>query len=148
MAQHKVNTECANLDREVGGNNRGLTMQSRMQCAFMAQIKDDADQHHRDIHMVMILKQIESMERLIKLKLKTSERMSMGGSEVQVFMTINILMEKLEKLNEDLDSMMNEKRVTNPIVGNVLAIATKVMGLPKRDKDYDNNDEFGSDLLK
>ncbi len=53
---------------------------------------------------------------------------------MQVFMAINILMEKLEKLNKDLDSMMNKKRVTNPIVGNVLAIAAKVMGLPKHDE--------------
>ncbi len=67
---------------------------------------------------------------------------------MQVFMAINILMEKLEKSNKDLDSMMNKKRVTNPIIGNVLAIAAKAMGLPKHDKDYNDNDEFGSDLLK
>ena len=36
-------------------------------------------------------------------------------------------MEKLERLNEDLETMMKEKRTTNPIVGNVLAIAAKVM---------------------
>jgi hypothetical protein len=44
-------------------------------------------------------------------------------------------MEKLKKLNKDLDSMMNEKRMTNPIVGNVLAIAAKAMGLAKREED-------------
>ncbi len=77
-AQRKVNTERANLDREVGGTNRGLTMQSRMQCAFMAQNEDDANQHHRKICMMMISKQIKSTERLVELELKTSERMSMG----------------------------------------------------------------------
>ncbi len=143
-----MNTEHANLDREVGGTNQGLTMQSRMQCTFMVQNKDDANQHHCNMRMVMISKQIKLTERLVELKLKTSERMSMGGSEVQVFMAINILMENLEKLNEDLDSMMNKRRVTNPILGNVLAIAAKAMGLPKRDKDYNDNNEFVSDLLK
>jgi hypothetical protein len=66
--------------------------------------------------------------------------MSLGGSEAQVFLSIIMLMEKLEKLNETLDNMMNETRKTNPIVGYVLAIATKVMGLAKRDEDYDNNE--------
>ncbi len=75
-----MNTEHANLDREVGGTNRGLTMPSRMQCAFMAQNEDDANQRHCNMHMVMISKQFELTERLVELKLKTSERMSMGGS--------------------------------------------------------------------
>jgi hypothetical protein len=65
--------------------------------------------------------------------------MSLGGSEVQIFMSINLLMEKLDKLNEQLDAMMTEKRSTNPIVGNVLTIASKAMGLPKRDMDYNDN---------
>jgi hypothetical protein len=38
--------------------------------------------------------------------------------------------------------MMNEKRTTNPIVGNVLAIAAKAMGLVKQDEDYDDNFEL------
>jgi hypothetical protein len=29
--------------------------------------------------------------------------------------------------------MMNEKRTTNPIIGNVLAVAAKAMGLAKGD---------------
>ena len=65
-----------------------------------------------------------------------------GGSEAQVFLSINMLMEKLEKLNETLDNMMNETRKANPIVGNVLAVATKAMGLAKLDKDYDNNEDL------
>jgi hypothetical protein len=103
-------------------------MQSKMKCAFMAQNKDDAVQHHQDMQMVMLSKQIESTERLGELTLKTSERMSLGGSEVQIFMSINLLMEKLETLNKQLDGMMTEKRSTNPVVGNVLAIASKAMG--------------------
>ena len=48
-------------------------------------------------------------------------------------------MEKLEKLNETLNNTMNKTRKTNPIVGNMLAIAAKAMGLAKQDKDYDGN---------
>jgi hypothetical protein len=114
-------------------------MKSKMQCAFMAQNKDDTNQHLQDMQMVMLSKQIESTEQLVKLKLKTSERMRLGGSEAQIFMFINLLMEKLEKLNEQLDAMMTEKRSTNPNVGIVLIIASKAKGLPKRDKVYNDN---------
>ena len=141
-AQHnKVNTECANCDREVG-TNRGLSLQSKMQCTMMAQKEDDAEQRHRGMRLVMLTKQIESTERLVELKLKTPERMSLGGAMAQVFLSINMFMEKLEKLNETLDKMMNETRKTNPIVGNVLAVAVKAMGLAKRDEDYDNNEDL------
>jgi hypothetical protein len=53
-AQRKVNTERANTDREVGIDG-GMTMNAQMQCAFMAQNKDDAVQRHRDLRMVMHL---------------------------------------------------------------------------------------------
>ena len=61
------------------------------------------------------------------------------------------MVEKLERLNEDLETMMKEKRSTNPIVGNVLAIAAKAMGLAKcENEDLDNNPaaDFVSDILK
>ncbi len=48
-AQRKINTERANMDREVG-IERGMTMHAQMQCAFMAQNEDDAIQRHRDMH--------------------------------------------------------------------------------------------------
>jgi hypothetical protein len=101
--------------------------------------------------MVMLSKQIKSTERLIELKIKMSDRMGGGGLEA-----IETLMDKLENLSANLDSMMSEVRVTNPIVGNVLANATKAMGLesdakvqgmPKRDEDDKDDGEFDKDLL-
>jgi hypothetical protein len=118
------------MDREVGFD-RGLTMQSKMQCAMMAQNEDDADQRHRDMRMMIVTKQIESTERLVELKLKTSSRMSSAGSEAQVNFAINLLMEKLEGYHGVLENMMEEKRTINPIVGNVLSMAATAMGLEK-----------------
>ncbi len=92
-------------------------MQARIQCGFMAQNEDNADQHHRDMHIVLLTKQIESAKRLVELKMKMLERMSVGGLEEQVIMLINILMDKLEKLKADHESIMTEKRTTNLIVG-------------------------------
>ena len=92
------------MDREVGFD-RGLNMRSKMQCAMMAQNEDDADQRHRDMRMLILTKQIESTERLVELKLKTS---AMMGSEAQVNFAINLLMEKLEGFHGVLETMMEE----------------------------------------
>jgi hypothetical protein len=146
--QCKATTNRNNVDREVGFD-RGLTMQSKMQCAMMVQNKDDTKQRHCDMRMMMTTKHIESTEQLVELKLKTYERMNLGGSEAQVFLLINLLMKKLDRLKEDLDTMLYEKRTTNPIVGNVLAIAAKAMGLAKGDEDINESAaDFISDIFK
>ena len=125
-------------------------MQLKMQCAVMAQNKDDAKQRHRDMRMLMSTKQIESTEWLVELKLKTSARMSLGGSEAQVNFVINLLMEKLEGLHGVLETMMEQTRTTNPIIGDVLSMAAKAMGLAKGDDDdiEENSADFISDMLK
>jgi len=127
-AQRKLNTERANTDREVG-IDRGMTLNARMQCAFMAQNEDDAVQRHQDMCMVMLTKSIESTDRLAELKMNMYDRMSVEGSETNSLTVINLLMEKLEQLNADLASMVSEVRLTIPIVGNVLDNAKKAMGL-------------------
>ena len=170
-AQRKVNTERANTDREVGIDS-GMTLNTRMQYAFMAQNENDAIQHHRDMCMVMLTKSIESAERLVELKMKMADRMGVEGSETHNLMAINLLMEKLEQLNADLASMVSEVRLTNPIVCNVLdnakkamgldtttangttANGTKKMGMPKCDEDFDNEEDvddvgdFVEEILK
>jgi hypothetical protein len=44
--------------------------------------------------------------------------------------------------------MMTEKRPTNPIIVNVLAIAVNAIGLEKQDEDFNDNIEFVSGMLK
>jgi len=157
----KVNTDRNNMDREVGFD-RGLTMQSKMHCAMMAQNEDDTNQRHRDMRMLIVTKQIEFTERLVELKLKMSARMSLADSEAQVNFAINLLMEKLEGYHGVLETMMEEKRTINPIVGTVLSMAATAMGLAKGDEgataiglekgdDDDielNTADFVSDMLK
>jgi hypothetical protein len=122
----------------------------------MAQNKDNAIQPHRDMGMVVLTKQIESTERLMELKIKMSNRMGVGGLEAHYLMAINTLMDKLEQLNSDLDSMMLEARSTNSIIRNVLANAAKAMGLdsaakekgvPKHDKENKDDGKCVNDLL-
>ncbi len=77
----------------------------------------------------MLTKSIESTERLVNLKMKMYDRMGRDGSDTFSMTAINLLMEKLEQLNADLESMVSEVRLTNPIVGNVLDNAKIAMGL-------------------
>jgi hypothetical protein len=85
--------------------------------------------------------------------------MSLVGSEAQVNFAINLLMEKLEGLHGVLETMMEETRTTNPIVGNVLSMAATAMGLEKgatamglakgdEDNNEQNSADFVSDKLK
>jgi hypothetical protein len=62
QAHHKAMKERNNNDRGMG-IDKGMTIQARMQCTFMAQNEDDANQRHRDMRMMMLTKQIESTER-------------------------------------------------------------------------------------
>ena len=61
---------------------------------------------------------------MIEFKMKKLERMG-----VDLFDGINNLMDKLKRLNADLEIMMGEVRSINLIVGNVLENAVKSMGL-------------------
>ena len=118
--------------------------------------------------MLMLTKSIKSTERLVELKMKMSDRIGADGLETHSLMAINLLMSKLEQLNADLDSMVSEVRLTNPIVGNVLDNAKKAvglettvngtdgrletteetMGMPKRNEDSDNNGDYVKEMLK
>jgi hypothetical protein len=72
------------------------------------------------------------------------------GLEAQVNFVINLLMEELVGLHGVLETMTEETRTTNPIVGNVLSMAAKAMGLAKGDDDdiKENSADFVSDMLK
>ena len=64
----------------------------------------------------------------------------------QFMMSINLLMEKLDRLNEELEKSGRGETKQNPIIGSVLKQAARAVGLPKNDEDYDN-DDFVSSVL-
>jgi hypothetical protein len=122
------------------GLDRGMNLQMKIQCGMIAQSEEDAIHHRRELKLVQLSKLIESMENLIGLKLKMVDRIGNGDSSAQFNMSINILMEKLERLNGELEQLSADTTKINPIVGSVLDQAAKAMGLPKRD-DLENDDE-------
>ena len=122
-----------------------MNIESKIQCGMIAQNEDDAAHYRRELDVVRLSKLIESTEKQIESKLKLAEKF---GEEyhAQFMMSINLLMEKLDRLNEELEKSGRGETKQNPIVGSVLKQAAKAMGLPKNDEDYDN-DDFVSSVL-
>ena len=125
-----------------------MNIESKIQCGMIAQNEDDAAHRRRELDVVLLSKLIESTEKQIELKLKLAEKF---GEEyhAQFMMSINILMEKLERYNEELEKSGSDVITQNPIVGSVLSQAVRAMGSPKNDEETtdDNDDDFVSTVL-
>jgi len=91
---------------------------------------------------------IESTKKQIELKLKLADKF---GEEyhAQFMMSINLLMEKLEHYNDELEKSRSDATTQNPIVASVLMQAARAMGLPKNDEVTadDNDDDFVTSVL-
>ena len=147
MEIRKLNVNRANNDRAYGAE-RGMNIESKIQCGMMAQNEDDAAHRRRELDVVRLSKLIESTEKQIDLKLKMADKF---GEEyhAQFMMSINLLMEKLERLNDELEKSGSDGTTQNPIVGSVLMQAARAMGLPKNEGEAadDNDDDFITGLL-
>ena len=70
---------------------------------------------------------IDTTQKMMDVKMKLADSMVGNGDELR--MSVLKMMEKIEKWNEELELMMEEKRESNPIVGRVLEHAARSMGL-------------------
>jgi hypothetical protein len=121
-AMLKEVTARTTVNHDVGGSDRGMSL-------FMAQNEDDADQRHRDMRWATITKMIDTTQKMIDLKMRLAESMVGNGMCGELRMSVFKMMEKIEKWNEEMERMMEEKRESNPIVGRVLEHAARSMGL-------------------
>ena len=142
-----MNENRANNDRAYGAD-RGMNIESKIQCGLIAQNEDDAAHRRRELDVVRLSKLIESTEKQVKLKLNLAEKF---GEEyhAQFMMSINLLMEKLERYNDELERSRSNATTQNPIVASVLMQAARAMGLPKNDEVTadDNDDDFVTSVL-
>ncbi len=53
------------VDPDVGGSDRGMSLATKASVRFMAQNKDDAVQHHHDMHWATLTKMIDTEQRMI-----------------------------------------------------------------------------------
>jgi hypothetical protein len=66
---------------------------------------------------------------MIDVKMKLADSMVWNGIGDVLRMSVLKMMEKIKKWNEELELMMEEKCVSNPIVGRLLEHAARSMGL-------------------
>jgi hypothetical protein len=110
-------------------SERGMSVQTKVSFGFLAQNEDNADQQHADWRLTAMIKQIKANQKLIQTKMKMMDTMVDGISKTQFFMSITSLKDKVERVNEELAMIGNEKRSTNPIVDRVLLHTVESMGL-------------------
>jgi hypothetical protein len=129
-AMLKEVTARTTVNRDVGGSDRGMSLATKASFGFMAQNKDDAVQRHRDMHWATITKMIDTTQKMIDVKMRLADS-AMDGNEMgdELRMSVFKMMEKIEKWNEEMEQMMEEKRESNPIVSRVLEHAARSMGL-------------------
>jgi len=73
---------------------------------------------------------MNTTQKMIDVKMKLADSIMVGnGMGDELRMSVLKMMEKIEKWNEELGLMMEEKRESNPIVGRVLEHAAHSMGL-------------------
>ncbi len=128
-AMLKEVTARATVNRDVGGSDRGMSLATKASFGFMAQNEDDAVQRHRDMHWATITKMIDTTQKMIDVKMRLADSMEGNGMGDELRMSVFKMMEKIEKWNEEMERMMEEKRESNPIVGRVLEHAARSMGL-------------------
>ena len=105
-----------------------MSLATKASFGFMAQNEDDAFQHHHDMCWATITKMIDSEQKIIDVKMKLADSMGNGLGD-QLRMSVIVMMDKIDMLNKELGMLMNEKRVSNPIVGQILEHAARLMGM-------------------
>jgi hypothetical protein len=125
--------EHAKIDSAVG-IDRDILQQNRVTFGVMAQNKDDADQAHRDMRLVTIMKRIDTSPKMIEWKMTMWERMVGVTTKDGLFVSIASLMDKVEDLNSQLEAIGEETRTGNPIVLSVLLNSAASMGLSNVDR--------------
>ena len=120
---------CAAVNRDVGGSDREISLVTKASFGFMAQNKNDAVQHHHDMRWATSTKMMDTTQKMIDVNMKLADSMVGNGMGDELRMSILKMMEKIEKWNEELELMMEEKRESMSIVGRVLEHTTRSMRL-------------------
>jgi len=128
-AMLKETSAQADVNRDVGGSDRGMSLATKASFGFMAQNEDDAVQHHHNMRWATITKLIDSEQKMIDVKMKSADSMLGNGLGDQLRMSVILMMDKIDKLNKELALLKNVKRVSNLIVGHVLEHAARLMGM-------------------
>jgi len=69
----------ADVNRDDGGSDRGMSLSTKASFGFMAQNEDDAVQRHHDMRWATITKLIDSEQNMIDVKIKLADSVLGNG---------------------------------------------------------------------
>ena len=115
--------------RDAGGRERGISLQTKVSLAAVAQGEDDADMRDQDRELAVITSQINSHKEIMLMysgfATASSDPLAKAGYMEKALTNE----EKILELTEKLRDIATRKRKRNPIVLKVLDHAAKSLGL-------------------
>ena len=115
--------------RDAGGRERGISLQTKVSLAAVAQGEDDADMRDQDRELTVITSQINSHKGIMVMysgfATASSDPLTKAGYMVKSVTNE----EKILELTKKLGDIATRKRKRNPIVLKVLDHAAKSLGL-------------------
>lgn len=125
----KKDADRKQASRDMGGPDRGMSIQVKTNVAALAQNEDAADQREIDREFATITQLISIKQREMDLKMKMAE--NLPDKAVSLYAEINVLSVEVRSLSKRLDKVGTAKRERNPIVHEVLGHARTSLGLKR-----------------
>ena len=93
-----------------------MNMEIKISAGIVTQNEDSAEQQDRNLRVVLLSKQIDTMEEMMRFNERMMTVMEMDIAEKQVIFKENDLMKKTKALTEEMRSVTNAPHKVNPIV--------------------------------
>ena len=117
------------------GEDRGISIQTKVSMGLLAQKEDDADREDRQMRFLALSKELDGAQKLLDAKILIAEKM-LAPAGSSAWIKIAELSDKVESLLSELDMLRKKTdRVSNPIVSRVLEQASAAMGITTSTKD-------------
>ena len=137
-----------NANRNAGGDERGMSLNLKMSAGLIAQNEDVNAQQDRNLKVVSLSKQIDVAQKALDFKERMMTAMEMDKEEKRaVYKEMTELLNKIQRLSDDMAQLTDERRRMNPIVESVLQHASTSMGV-RASKPYEMDEHaFVESLL-
>ena len=111
------------------GEDRGISIQTKVSMGLLAQKEDDADREDRQMSFLALSKELDGAQKLLDAKILIAEKMLVPAGS-SAWIKIAELSDKVESILSELDMLRKKTdRVSNPIVSRVLEQASAAMGI-------------------
>ena len=130
VAQRKKKRLREQSERLTGGPSRGMSIETKVHIAAVAQAEDEANTRQLERNLASITQEIVSYRTMMEIKMQLLPHME-GAMKHALLNEVNVLMKKVENLAGELAKLRKAQRQENVIVSTVLGHAVETMGVPR-----------------